>query len=212
MTNTLYLTLFYFMFTAIAVFVTKPANATLVLSDLNGDTVLYDAGRGLYILPVYNYGDFVFTGDYIQRLSDAQTFASSISYGGVNGWKVHRGYGTSGSPGVFDNSNRDNIDLAFGFGIFGDVQSYNYGIGVGDQNGWFNDCYTDRYDFLNNSCRFRVNGSGFPDHAIYEIDVVDFSVVGGHGQTPEVSAPHSLSLIGLGLLGLVLRRFKKQTI
>ena len=143
------------MFTAIAVFVTKPANATLVLSDLNGDTVLYDAGRGLYILPVYNYGDFVFTGDYIQRLSDAQTFASSISYGGVNGWKVHRGYGTSGSPGVFDRWNRDNIDLAFGFGIFGDVQSYSYGIGVGD-SGYFNDCQRNRYDFLDSTCRFQT--------------------------------------------------------
>jgi hypothetical protein len=200
------------MFTAIAVFVTKPANATLVLSDLNGDTVLYDAGRGLYILPVYNYGGFVFTGDYIQRFSDAQTFASSISYGGVNGWKVHIGYGTSGSTGVFDDENRDNIDLAFGFGIFGDVQSQSYGIGVGDENGWFNDCDGDRYDFINVGCRFKVNSSNSPDHAIYEISVGDFLVVGGTGPTPEVSAPHSLSLIGLGLLGLVLRRFKKQTI
>jgi hypothetical protein len=211
MKNTLYLTLFYFMFTAIAVFVTKPANATLVLSDLNGDTVLYDAGIGLYILPVYNYGAFVFTGDYVQRLSDAQTFASSISYGGVNGWKVHRGYGTSGSPGVFDDSNRDNIDLAFGFGIFGDVQSNSYGIGVGD-SGFFNDCQLDRYDFLDGTCYYRTATVEVRPHAIYEISVDDFSVVGGAGPTPEVSAPHSLSLIGLGLLGLALRRFKKQTI
>jgi hypothetical protein len=211
MKNTLYLTLFYFMFTAIAVFVTKPANATLVLSDLNGDTVLYDAEIGLYILPVFNYGGFVFTGDYIQRLSDAQTFASSISYGGVNGWKVHRGYGTRGSLGVFDDSNRDNIDLAFGFGIFGDVQSSSYGIGVGD-SGFFNDCQTNRYDFLDGSCNFQSATRAIRSHAIYEISVGDFSVVGGAGPTPEVSAPHSLSLIGLGLLGLALRRFKKQTI
>jgi hypothetical protein len=211
MKNTLYLTLFYFMFTAIAVFVTKPANATLVLSDLNGDTVLYDAGIGLYILPVYNYGAFVFTGDYFQRLSDAQTFASSISYGGVNGWKVHRGYGASGSPGVFDDSNRDNIDLAFGFGIFGDVQSLSYGLGVGD-SGFVNDCQRNRYDFLDNSCTFQSATRDVRLHAIYEISVGDFSVVGGAGPTPEVSAPHSLSLIGLGLLGLALRRFKKQTI
>jgi hypothetical protein len=211
MKNTLYLTLFYFMFTAIAVFVTKPANATLVLSDLNGDTVLYDAGIGLYILPVYNYGAFVFTGDYFQRLSDAQTFASSISYGGVNGWKVHRGYLASGSPGVFDDSNRDNIDLAFGFGIFGELQSESYGIGVGD-NAFFNDCQSDRYDFLVGSCYYRTATVQLRLHAIYEISVDDFSVVGGAGPTPEVSAPHSLSLIGLGLLGLALRRFKKQTI
>jgi hypothetical protein len=211
MKNTLYLTLFYFMFTAIAVFVTKPANATLVLSDLNGDTVLYDAEIGLYILPVFNYGGFVFTGDYIQRLSDAQTFASSISYGGVNGWKVHRGDGAAGSPGVFDDSNRDNIDLAFGFGIFGDVQNNTYGIGVGG-SGFFNDCQTDRYDFLDSSCNYQSATKHVSSHAIYEISVGDFSVVGGAGPTPEVSAPHSLSLIGLGLLGLALRRFKKQTI
>jgi hypothetical protein len=211
MKNTLYLTLFYFMFTAIAVFVTKPANATLVLSDLNGDTVLYDAGRGLYILPVYNYGGFVFTGDDLQRLNDAQTFASSISYGGVNGWKVHIGPGVDGSV-IFNERALGNIDLAYGYGIFGDVQTSDYGIGVGGGFGWFNDCGDDRYGFLDSSCNYQGPNNIYPTHAIYEIEVTDFKYVGNNPLITSVSGPHSFSLFGLGLLGLVLRRLKKQTI
>lgn len=198
------------MFTAIAVFVTKPASATLVLSDLNGDTVLYDAGRGFYILPVFNYGGFVFTGDHAQRLSDAQTFASSISYGGVNGWKVHRGNEPFGSTDnfTFTANHLDNIDLAYGYGLFGDVDSNSYGLGVGD-DGFFNDCQMNRYDFFDSTCYYRKPTRQPRLHAIYEIYQTDFVQVSGNGPTPEVSAPHSLMLIGLGLLGLVVRRFKK---
>jgi hypothetical protein len=82
---------------------------------------------------------------------------------------------------------------------------------VGD-SGFWNDCQINRYDFLDSSCTYQSATRDVRSHAIYEISVGDFSVVGGAGPTPEVSAPHSLSLIGLGLLGLALRRFKKQTI
>jgi hypothetical protein len=198
----------YILVAAFLVCFVKPVHATLVLSELNGDTVLYDAGRGFYILPVFNYGDLVFTGDYWQRLSDAQTFASSINYGGVNGWKVHRGFGTDGSNDrTFRLSSLENVDLAYDFGLFGHVDSISHGLGVGDY-GFFNDCGT-KYGFLDTTCSYQTAGPHTSEHAIYEVYASDFT----YASPPiQATAPPSLTLIGLGLLGLVLRRFKKQTI
>jgi hypothetical protein len=213
MKNTLYLTLLYFMFTAIAVFVTKPANAALVLSELNGEPVLYDAGRGFYILPVFNYGGLVFTGNALERLVYAQTFASTIDYAGVLGWQVHRGSGLFGSDDnkTFTPHDYTNFDLAHGFGLFGaEVDPY-YGWGVGDLSTFVtDDC--GKYGRFDNTCTFLTPTQPTATHAIYEIYISDFVYANDDTPTPNVSAPHSLTLIGLGLLGLVVRRFKKQTI
>jgi hypothetical protein len=215
MKNTLYLALLYFMFTAIAAFVTKPANATLVLSDLNGIPVLYDAGRGFYILPVFNYGGLVFTGNPVERFLYAQTFASTIDYAGVLGWKVHRGSGNLGSDDniTFTPYDFTNFDLAYDIGLFGVHDGFDASDRWGVQGfaSYVTDGFCGRYGMFDSTCTF-ATGNGTGNHAIYEIYASNFRFKNGPGSSAHVPEPLSLTLIGLGLLGLVLRRFKKQTI
>jgi hypothetical protein len=214
MKNLLRSTHLYILVAVFMVGFVKPVQAALILSDLNGDTVLYDAGRGFYILPVFNFGGLVFTGDSTQRLTQAQTFASEITYGAVKGWKVHRGCGPyDGScDGTFSPGNEANVDLAFDNGIFGDVNTQQYGFGVGGDVSFYNDCQATRYDIFDSFCQFQTPTAGRYNHAIYEIYAADFIVIDNPGPSENVPAPNSLTLIGLGLLGLVRRRFKKQTI
>jgi hypothetical protein len=205
MLKILRLTILYFMLTAIAVCVTKPASATLVLSDLNGVPVLYNASKGFAFIPVFNYGDLeltTFMGTTTRRAL-GELFAQTIDYGGFTGWKLY-----VAPDFTFDGDFAD-ITLASSYGIFGpDIDAYEYGIGIGGSS-TYNDCGTID-GFLDHSCNFRSASGMAAVHAIYILYDIDKTPV---LQTQvSVPIPPLLSLIGLGLLGIMSRRIKTKTI
>jgi hypothetical protein len=209
MLKILRLTILYFMLTAIAVCVTKPANATLVLSDSNGVPVLYDASQGFAFLPIYNYGDIVFTGTADERIVQAENFATTIDYGGYTGWSLY-------TPVLVGNiafyGTLDDLLFAYSYRIFGfiDDVSYGNGVGAGANGTWgFNDCSDAPEMFADRSC-FYATALSKASHAIYILK--DSNKEFSSNPHYDVSTPPIISIIGLGLLGIMSRRIKKKTI
>jgi hypothetical protein len=212
MLKILRLTILYFMLTAIAVCVTKPANATLVLSDSNGVPVLYDASQGFAFLPIYNYGDIVFTGTADERIVQAENFATTIDYGGYTGWSLY-------TPVLVGNisfyGTLDDLLFAYSYRIFGqdnnDYVSYGNGVGAGYAGAQgFDDCaVSSPVNFADTSCYFPT-ASSLASHAIYILKDSDKEF--SSNPHYDVSTPPIISIIGLGLLGIMSRRIKKKTI